>query len=78
MIRKSNADRQVGERGTGPQPTTVPYNDWKRVSLPPLGAFTPTMGVSVVIPVSAGRLAALVRVPGCLTNTRIRSRRTTS
>ena len=68
MIRKSNADRQVGDkRGTGPQPTTVPYNDWKRVDLPPLGAFTPAMGVSVVIPyfdeqVALGRtLAALER-----------------
>ena len=32
------------------RPTTVQYNDWHKVELPPLSAFTPTLPVSVIIP----------------------------
>ena len=33
-----------------PRPTTVQYNDWHQVDLPPIGTFTPTLPVSVIIP----------------------------
>lgn len=33
-----------------PRPTTVQYNDWHKVEVPPLSAFTPTLPVSVIIP----------------------------
>lgn len=33
-----------------PKPTTVQYNDWHQVDLPPLETFTPTLPVSVIIP----------------------------
>lgn len=33
-----------------PTPTTVPYNDWRRVAVPALETFVPELPVSVVIP----------------------------
>lgn len=33
-----------------PRPTTVQYNDWHKVEVLPLSAFTPTLPVSVIIP----------------------------
>ena len=33
-----------------PKPVDVPYNDWRRVALPSPAAFTPALGVSVVMP----------------------------
>ncbi len=34
----------------GPRPTSVRYNDWRQVELPPPDAFAPTLPVSVIIP----------------------------
>ena len=34
----------------GPQPNSVPYNDWQSVDVPPIESFEPSMGVSVVVP----------------------------
>ena len=33
-----------------PRPTTVQYNDWHQVDVPPLETFAPTLPVSVIIP----------------------------
>lgn len=33
-----------------PRPNTVPYNDWRCLDVPPLDAFEPTLGVSVIVP----------------------------
>ena len=35
---------------SGPQPTTVRGNDWRKVEVPPLEEFVPTLPVTVVIP----------------------------
>ena len=45
--------RAHGPSGTAvhsPRPNTVPYNDWRRVDVPPVDAFEPTLGVSVIVP----------------------------
>ena len=33
-----------------PRPNTVPYNDWRRLDVPPVDAFEPILGVSVIVP----------------------------
>ncbi len=38
------------DRGVGPLPSAVRYNDWRQVPLPDAGAFTPALPVSVIVP----------------------------
>ena len=33
-----------------PRPNTVPYNDLRRLDVPPVDAFEPILGVSVIVP----------------------------
>lgn len=57
---------QVRKPMPPPKPVDVPYNDWRRVALPSPAAFTPALGVSVVMPCHGTPRAVLQRTLAAL------------
>lgn len=49
-----------------PEPNIVRYNDWRQVALPPIGAFIPSMAVSVIMPSYQTPAAMLARTLAAL------------
>lgn len=49
-MSEANPDGRRDSAAYVPRPNTVRYNDWREVDVPPASQFTPTLGVSIVIP----------------------------